>query len=46
MKKFLDWIDSWTPILWGILWTLTITFGSVVAFVFVIKLLLGMMGVL
>lgn len=46
MKKFWDNLMGWLPIVWGILWTGIITFGSVAILIAVVKLLLSAIGVM
>ena len=46
MKKFRKEIEGWLAIIWGIIWTATITFGSVAILIVVTKWLLRLMGVM
>ena len=46
MKKFFDWMSKIIPTVWGVLWMLIITFGSIAVAVAVIKWFLSLVGVL
>ena len=46
MKTLLNKLGEWTPIVWGLLWTMTITIGSVALLITVCKWLLSVMGVM
>lgn len=46
MKDVWEKVLEWLPTLWGFLWALIITFGSVAILIAVVKLLLSAMGVL
>ena len=46
LKQFWSGLTEWLPILWGLLWTMIITLGSVLLLWQIIKWLLVLGGVL
>lgn len=47
MKKFFNKLSEWLPTLWGVLWMLAITVGSVAVLILVVQWLVNLvMGVL
>jgi hypothetical protein len=42
MRKFYDKLSEWLPYLWGLLWMVIITVGSVAALVWVVQWLVNL----
>lgn len=46
MRKFWRSVEGWLAIIWGILWSVTITIGSVAILIAVTKWLMRVIGVM
>lgn len=46
IKKIMNWFELNLPIIWGMLWVIAITCGSLALVLWTIKLLLGVIGLI
>lgn len=45
MRRFIDWLESWMPYLWSLLWVTVITLFSAGAVIWCFKWIINLVGV-